>query len=136
MGFEEEEMCVCSPCHLEPEAPIPQAQSSLPQPALGHFSGIYLSCQHWLTSFYLSLNVNVPSLSILSFSPIYSRRMIFTHSCGFNSHSKPVNPLYTTSSHLFWAPVLYSLLTIVIYTVFNFSIQCQKQYIIILLITN
>lgn len=44
MGFVEgEEIYECATCHLEPEASLPLSLSPLPQPAVCHFSDIYLS---------------------------------------------------------------------------------------------
>lgn len=43
MGFVEGEEYVCLTCHFEPETPVFQPQSFLPQPTLCHFFDFYLS---------------------------------------------------------------------------------------------
>ena len=112
-----EEIYVCSTCHLEPEASLPQILS--PEPALCHFSDIYLS--HLVLASFTSPRIVMllPYLSPL-FSPIYL--FSFTPIDSTIPLSQWTHYTWQPLS-LFWVPIFYSLLTIVIHGILIFFIQ-------------
>lgn len=117
MGLVGEEIYVCSTCHLEPEASLPQTLS--PEPALCHFSDIYLS--HLVLASFTSPRIVMllPYLSPL-FSPIYL--FSFTPIDSTIPLSQWTHYTWQPLS-LFWVPIFYSLLTIVIHGILIFFIQ-------------